>query len=52
MLNKNKVVSVNDTDKNSGAANTDTSDVKTECRRQLYDTFKYKQLSEEAKMIF
>ena len=32
LRDKNKVVCVNDTDKNLGAANADTCDVKTECR--------------------
>ena len=38
--------------KNLGAANADTVDVKTECRRQLYDTFMHTKLSEEAKEEF
>ena len=45
--NKNKVICVNDTDKNLGAANGDIGDVKAECRRQLYDVFTYQKLTEE-----
>ena len=52
MSNKNKIISVNDTDKNLGATNADTVDVKTECWRQLYDTFMFTKLSEEAKEEF
>ena len=47
MRNKTKVICVNDTDKNLGAANTDTGDVKAEYRRQLYDAFTYQKLTEE-----
>ena len=35
---------INDTDKNLGAANTDTYAVKTECHRQLYNGFTHKNL--------
>ena len=52
MVNKNKMICVNDTDKNLGAANEDTFDVKSKCRRQLYDTFTYTKLSEVAKEEF
>ena len=47
-LNKNNIVCINDTDKNLGATNADTSDVKTECCTQLYDTFMYNHLFKEA----
>ena len=43
---------MNDTDKNLGAAETDKSDVKRECRRQLYDTTPYRKSSEVAKNKF
>ena len=52
MVHKNKVVCVNDTDENLGAANADTSEVKSECYRQPYDTFTYEKLSESAKEEF
>ena len=42
MLDKNKIICVNDTDENPGAANADTADVKTGCRRQLYGTLTHK----------
>ena len=38
---------INDTDKNLGAANTDTSNVKAECHRQFYNIFTHKILTEE-----
>ena len=38
--------------KNLGAANGDTSNVKSECRAQLNGTFMYTKLSEEAKEEF
>ena len=50
--NKNKVICVNDTDKNLGAANGDIGDVKAECRRQLYDAFTYQKLTEEQMIEF
>ena len=49
MLNKNKVICVIAKNKNMGATSVDTIDVKAECTRQLYSTFTYKKLSEEAK---
>ena len=45
MWNKNKVICVNDTDKNLGAAHAGTGEVNAECRRQLYDTFMYQKLT-------
>ena len=38
--------------KNLGEANADTTDIKTEWRRQLYDTFTPTKLSKEAKGEF
>ena len=52
MLNKNKTICVNDTDKNLATANADTFDEKSECRRQRYDTVTYTKLSEETKGNF
>ena len=51
MLNKNKI-RVNATDKNLGATNAGTVDMKSECRRQLYDTFTYTKSSKETKEEF
>ena len=47
MQNKNKVICVNDTDKNLGTANADTYDVNFECCGQLYDVFMYQKLTKE-----
>ena len=43
---KNKVICVNETDKNLGAANAGTGDVKAERCRQLYAAFTYQKLTE------
>ena len=48
---KNKVICIDDTDNNLGAATADKSDVTKECRRQLYDQSTHLKLSEDAKMI-
>ena len=52
MLNKNKIICLNGTDKNLGATNADTFDIKTEYHRQLYNTFTYTKLFKEAKEEF
>ena len=49
MTEKNKVICIDDTDKNCGAAMADKCDVTKECRRQLYDQSTYLTLSEDAK---
>ena len=46
---KNKVICIDDTDKNLGAATADKSDVTKACRRQLYNQSMYFKLSEDAK---
>ena len=49
MTEKNKVICIDDTDENLGAATTDKSDVIGECRRQLYNYSTCFILSEDAK---
>ena len=49
MTEKNKVIYIDDMDKNLGAATADKSDLTFECRRQLYDQSTYLKLSEGAK---
>ena len=49
MTEKNKVICIDDTDKNLGATMVDKSDIIKECCRQLYDHSKYLKLSEDAK---
>ena len=44
MTEKNKVICIDDTDKNLGAATADKSDVIKECHRQLYDHSTYLKL--------